>query len=200
MTQLILSLTALGILLTHTPARAAFVPTGAHGRRASQDGVRRIDFRNFKYKGGGENIRVARGHGTYRSAGDLDFPYTIDNVKVVYGDVTGDGREEAAVVLHYYDRGGTGWFSRGFLFAARKGRPALLATFEGGDRADGGIREVSIKGGVLSVQRNELERLNGAASGLCCPVYWITTDYRFDGGRLVAFGEPRKVEADPDSE
>jgi hypothetical protein len=199
MTQLILSLTAVGILLTHTPARAVVMPTGAHRRRVAQTGVRLIDFRNFKYKGGGENIRVARGHGTYKSAGDLNFAYTIDNVKVVYGDVTGDGREEAAVVL-YYDGGGTGWFSRGFLFAARKGRPALLATFEGGDRADGGIRGVSIKGGTLSVQRNELERSNGVASGLCCPVYWITTDYRFDGRRLVPFGEPKKVDADPDSQ
>ena len=199
MTQLILSLTAVGILLTHTPARAVVVPTGAHRRRVAQAGVRRIDFRNFKYKGDGENIRVARGRGTYKSAGDLNFAYTIDSVKVVYGDVTGDGREEAVVVL-YYDGGGTGWFSRGFLFAARKGRLALLATFEGGDRADGGIREVSIKGGVLSVQRNELERLNGVISGLCCPVYWVTTDYRLDGRRLVPFGEPRKVEAGPDSE
>jgi hypothetical protein len=185
--------------LTHTPARAVVAPTGAQRRRVTQAGVRRVDFRNFRYKGGGEEIRVARGHGTYKDAGDLDFAYEIDRVKVVYGDVTGDGREEAAVVL-YFNGGGTGAFSKGFLFAARKGRLTLLATFEGGDRADGGIRRVSIKGGVLSVQRNELERINGVPSGLCCPLYWITTDYRFDGRRLVPFGEPKKVDADPDSQ
>ena len=194
MKRFLLSLAALLTLASH--ARPA--PPNSHTRRAAA-GVRRVDFRNFKYKGGGEDIRVARGRGTYRSAGDLNFAYRIDSVKVVYGDVTGDGREEAAVVL-FYDGGGTGWFSRGFLFTSRKGRPALLATFEGGDRGDRGIRTVSIKGGVLSVQRNELEKFNGVASGLCCPVYWVTTDYRFDGGRLVAFGVPKKVEADEDAQ
>lgn len=197
MKRFLLSSALLSVLAAHAHARPA--SPGAHGRGGPSGGVRRVDFRNFKYRGGGENIRVARGRGTYRSAGDLDSAYNIDSVKVVYGDVTGDGREEAAVVL-YYDGGGTGWFSRGFLFAARGGRLALLATFEGGDRADGGIREASIKGGVLSVQRNELERLNGVVSGLCCPVYRVTTDYRFEGGRLVPFGEPRKVEAGPDSD
>src|SRR5215213_5532178 len=100
MTQLILSLAALAILATDTPARPMHATTGAHRRRAARVGVRRVDFRNFKFKGGGEEMRVARGHGTYKSAGDTDFAYTIDSVKVVYGDVTGDGREEAAVVLY----------------------------------------------------------------------------------------------------
>jgi hypothetical protein len=195
MTRFLLSLAALAMLAAYAPARTG--ASSGHGRAA--DGVRRVDFRNFTYRRGGEVIRVAKGRGTYRSAEDTDFAYTVERVKAVYGDMTGDGREEAAVVL-YFNGGGTGAFSRGFLFAARGGRLTLLATFEGGDRADGGIREFSIKGGVLSVERNEPERTNGVPSGLCCPVYRITTQYRWDGGRLVPFGEPRKVEADPDSE
>jgi hypothetical protein len=116
-------------------------------------------------------------------------------VEAAYGDLTGDGLDEAAVVL-YFTGGGSGAFSKGFVFAARAGRLILLATFEGGDRADGGIRGVRIENGILSVRRNEPERMNGVPVGLCCPVYLITTRYRWDGNRLVPVGEPEKVEAD----
>lgn len=197
MTQLILSLTTLTLLSMQTHARAA--TTGARHGRVMQADVRRVDFRNFRYRDWGEEIRITRGRGTYKEASDTDFAYSIDRVKVVYGDLTGDGREEAAVVL-YYNGGGTGAFSRCFIFGVRKGRLDLLAIFQGGDRADGGIREVSIKDGILSIQHNEPERLNGVASGLCCPVYWITKEYRFEHGSFAPFGKPRKVEAVPDSQ
>jgi hypothetical protein len=74
-----------------------------------------------------------------------------------------------------------------------------LTSFEGGDRADGGIREVGIEGGMLRVRRNEPERMNGAAVGLCCPQYVITTRYRWDGRRLVEVGQPDKVEAEEEN-
>lgn len=155
--------------------------------------IRRFDFRNFSYRAAGELLRVSEGRGVYQSSGDETFSFDVERVMVAYGDVTGDGSDEAAVTV-YYTGGGTGAFSKGFLFALQGGRLKLLTTFEGGDRADGGINEVRIEGGALIVRRNEPERMNGVPVGLCCPVYLITAKYRWDGRRLVRVGEPQKVE------
>jgi hypothetical protein len=157
--------------------------------------IRRFDFRNFAYDTGGAKVRVHRGRGTYQAHGDEVFSYRVERVSVSYGDLTGDGKEEAAVTL-YYTGGGTGAFSTGFIFTLRRGRLSLLAPFGGGDRADGGIREVSLRGGLLRVQRNEPERMNGVPVGLCCPLYLITTTYRWDGQRLIQVGAAQRIEVE----
>jgi hypothetical protein len=180
--------------LAHLLLSAALL-TGGVGQghaRGARD-IRRVDFRNFAFKASGESVRLHRGRGTYRENGDETFSYTVERVSVVYGDLTGDGRDEAALTIRY-NGGGTGAFSKGFVFTLRRGRPVLLVSFEGGDRADGGINEVRIRGGLLNVQRNEPERINGVPAGLCCPMYWVTTRYRWDGARLLQVGEPEKVE------
>ncbi len=156
--------------------------------------IRRFDFQNFTYNTGGENLQISHGRGAYRGQGEEVFSYSVERVSISYGDLTGDGRDEAAVTL-YYTGGGTGAFSKGFVFTSRQGRLMLLASFQGGDRADRGIRGVNIRDGLLRVQRNEPERMNDVPVGLCCPLYLITTAYRWDGNRLVQVGEPQKVEA-----
>jgi hypothetical protein len=165
----------------------------AQPRPRSVRDIRQIDFKNFAYRTAGEDMRVSRGRGSYRGDGDEVFTYKVERVDVTYGDLTSDRKAEAAVTLHY-SGGGTGAFSKGFVFTIRRGRLTLLAAFEGGDRADGGIREVSIRDGLLRVQRNEPERMNNVPVGLCCPLYLITTMYRWDGNRLAQVGEVQKVE------
>src|SRR5438477_10884132 len=118
--------------------------------------IRQIDFKNFVYEMGSENVRVKGGRGTYQGGGDEVFAYSVERVSVAYGDLTGDGKDEAAVTL-YYTGGGTGAFSKGFVFTIRRRRLVLLVPYEGGDRADGGSRGVSIRGGLLRVQRAEPE-------------------------------------------
>lgn len=195
---LLLAVIAAAMLVTSAPARPQRKASGAPTRPRASGAARRVDFQNFTYESGDEFIRVVRGRGTYRTSGGAASSYAVERVTAARGDLTGDGLEEAAVVL-YFTGGGTGAFSKGFLFAVERGRPTLLATFEGGDRADGGIRHVSIKGGVLSVERNEPERMGDLPVGLCCPLYLITTRYRWDGRRLVQSAEPEKVEAGGDS-
>ena len=181
LTHLLLS----SILLIHSTAQSR--PKPMHD-------IRKVNFQNFAYDMGGESVRVSGGRGTYQGRAEEVFSYSVERVRVSYGDLTGDGKDEAAVTL-YYTGGGTGAFSKGFVFTLRQGRLVLLAPFAGGDRADGGIREVSIRGGLLRVQRNEPERMNEVPVGLCCPLYLITTTYRWDGSRLIQLGEAEKVEA-----
>jgi len=155
--------------------------------------IRNVDFQNFTYESDDQILRIRAGRGTYRGHGNEVFSYRVERLSVAYGDLTSDGKEEAAMTF-YYTGGGSGTFSKGFLFSLREGRLALLTTFEGGDRGDGGISEVSIEAGVLRVRRNEPERMNNVPVGLCCPKYLIGTDYRWDGKRLVQTGQPQKVE------
>jgi hypothetical protein len=157
--------------------------------------IRRFDFRNFVYDAGGDEVRIRGGRGKYRGRGEEVFAYSVERVSVTYGDLNGDGGDEAAVTI-FYTGGGTGAFSTGFVFTLRRGRLSLLAPFEGGDRADGGIREVRIGNGLLRVQRNEPERMNNVPVGLCCPLYMLTTTYRWDGERLLQVGAAEKVELD----
>lgn len=186
--------------LAHLLLASVLLP-GAPGRTRPKPvhNIRQVDFKNFVYNADGETVRVRRGHGSYSERGDMDFAYSVERVQVSYGDLTGDGRDEAAVTLHYYDGGGTGAFSKGFVFTLRRGRLALLTHFEGGDRAAGGIREAAVEGGLLRVRRNEPERMNDVPVGLCCPVSVITTRYRWDGRALVQVGKPEKVEVDSEN-
>ena len=181
------------VLLALTAALMLAVPAASRQRHAHV--TRRVDFRNFTFRTGDDLIRVRRGQGTYRTTDGVEFTYEVERVQAAYGDLTGDGREEAVVVLHY-NGGGTGYFSKGFIFDGSKRRLTLLTTFEGGDRADGGIREVNIRDGLLRVQRNEPERMNNVPVGLCCPLYLLTKTYRWDGRGLIQVGETQKVEVD----
>ncbi len=130
-------------------------------------------------------IRVRNGRHRRRNDDDFD----IDGVEVTYGDLTGDGHDEAIIVVRS-SAGGTGYFSNGFVYTLRRGRPLLLTEFEGGDRAQGGIESAKVKRGILIVER-------AGGQGACCPEYVEITEYHWDGARLVQNGAVRRRELLP---
>src|SRR5687768_15295423 len=121
----LLALTALASLL----AAGSLAPTAS--AQASAD-IRRVDFRNFAYKAGigGEAASVV--DGTFHRDDEDDRLY-FEVVDVDYGDLTGDGREEA-VVTTLENTGGTGQFTDGLIFTMRDGKPNLLGAVGVGDR------------------------------------------------------------------
>lgn len=150
--------------------------------------IRRIDFNNFTYQafcGGsqpdGETTKITIKDGKYEGSGD-DFPSYFEADADAYGDLDGDGREEAAV-SSLCNTGGTGQFSEGYVYTLKNGKPFLLAHFEGGDRGFGGLQSVRIKNGFLFVERSD-----GEAN--CCAEYSLTTKYRWNGEKLVEVGKP----------
>ena len=58
-----------------------------------------------------------------------------------YGDVTGDGIEEAMMMLGIETRG-SAIPEVVYIFGLEHDRPKLVWSFETGDRADGGLRQV----------------------------------------------------------
>jgi hypothetical protein len=103
---------------------------------------------------------------------------------VNYGDVTGEGQEDAIVTL-YAERGGTEASQDVFIYKLREGTPTLLWKFATGDRADGGLRSVYAENGELVVELYGIGTIIGKELygtedvGTCCPRHYTRTKYRW---------------------
>ena len=111
-----------------------------------------------------------------------------------YGDVTGDGIEEAMMVLGIESRG-SAIPEIVYIFGLDKDRPKLLWFFETGDRADGGVRQVYADNGELIVELYGKDRVIGSNvyrgdEGLCCPSSFTRACYEWRGNRFQLKGNP----------
>lgn len=107
---------------------------------------------------------------------------------VNYGDITGDGIEEAMVALGIDNRG-SAIPDYVYIFTIESGKPKLIWDFETGDRADGGLRNVYAENGQLVIELFGKDRVIGGQlyrgeEGLCCPSSFTRTRYRWTGKRF----------------
>jgi len=72
--------------------------------------------------------------------------------EVVYGDLDGDGVDEAAVRLLFPDTKSQDVF----VFTLRAGQPSEIGTIDGGWRSDGGLITVQIRDHAILIERSEL--------------------------------------------
>jgi hypothetical protein len=152
--------------------------------------IRSIDFENFTYPEIG-----ARGKFTLKDGREPtdDDPRSL--VGVTYGDVTGDGSEEALVVHAQSVRGSAiPYFV--YVYAMSRDRPKLLWSFYAGERGDGGLRRVYAEGGELVTELYGRDRVvNGGTStqedniGVCCPKFFTRSRYEWRGGRFRLKGK-----------
>ena len=163
-----------------------------------QSDIRAVDFKNFTYlvhciSETPENVTVKNGEFSMekQEEGYVDrFYFKVFDVS--FGDLNGDRRDEA-IVLTVCNTGGTGYFSEGFIFSMKGGKPALVARVPGGDRADGGLRTTRVERGLLFVERND----PGEDGGACCPQVIVTTSYRLAGDRITQVGEETRRDIYP---
>ena len=153
--------------------------------------IHRVDFRNFTYhptcwnwEDSDYRAAVKVTNGSFKKKNSDGDVVTLEVTDVVYGDLDGDGMDEAVAVTDC-NTGGTSWFFDGFVYAMRNGKPVLLSRIQGGDRANGGIRAVRIEGGLLLVERL------GSTLGQAIGAEFIdTTSYRLKGKKLLQVGRP----------
>lgn len=107
----------------------------------------------------------------------------------VYGDVTGDGIEEA-IIITTENSGGTGQFDGIDIYAVRGGQPVIIGGIPGGDRGDGGISHVKVEGGVVVVWRMASQEDDGA----CCPSKVQVERWSWKGDKFVEDEAARKLE------
>jgi hypothetical protein len=164
----------------------------------SQNDIRRIDFKNFTYRAHcisdtAQDVTVKDGEFSEEKQEDgyVDrFYFKVFDIN--YGDLNGDGRDEA-IVLTVCNTGGTGNFSEGFIFGMKAAKPTLLARIPGGDRAYGGLRKTRVENGLLVVESND----PGPEGGSCCPQIIVTTKYKLTGNRIVQSGKETRRDIYP---
>lgn len=135
------------------------------------------DFKNFKYPNfcfGGDTggFQLKDGNYTDKEGGVMEFS------GVNYGDVTGDGNEEALVVLSIYT-GGTVREDCVYIFTIENQKNRKLKKlwdFKTGDRADGGLRSIYSENGNLVIERY----IDKDKLGACCPQFYNKETFKFD--------------------
>jgi hypothetical protein len=142
--------------------------------------IRRIDFGNVAYPNypdyeTGTNITLKRGEA---------IPVGLN-----FGDLTGDGAEEAMAILSTDTGFGTAIVYRVYIFTLSNGKLKLLWDFDTGDRADGGVRDVYADRGGLVIELYGKDRVvggerYGGEEAMCCPSTFTRTRYHWLGGKF----------------
>lgn len=155
--------------------------------------IHSIDFDNFTYDVRDDcgdvfnKKKISVRNGCF---GDSYWQFCAGNIfewsPVVYGDLTGDGRDEAIVMTAC---GGMHSVSEPYVFTMKDGKPSLLTKLEVGNRAMGGYKKITVMRGLLIT-----ERLYGR--GACCPEYEVTQSYKWNGRDFIKVGKEKRKKVD----
>lgn len=167
--------------------------------------IRSVDFRNFSFDWPADSdagptswiwlgtsspaqVRLRNGGHSFAGSGvpASGGPY-IELRSVAYGDLTGDGEDEAAVDLLYGTGGSANWHYL-YVYTLADSTPKLLGVLRSGSRADGGLAHVAIAKASLVVEFQDGDRREGD----CCSRGIIRVEYRYQNGRFREVGEPQK--------
>jgi len=170
--------------------------------------IRAVDFRNFSYPET-EGLHIPHSRKRSLKLRDGVLPETRDNQgfvdemgvylsRVSYGDVTGDGQEEAIVVLSILT-GGSAMPDCVYVYGWDQRRPKLLWAFDTGDRAYGGLRRVKVENGYLLVELygngkiigKDLDAEDKTNRGACCPTLFTCARYKWTGNGFRLAGKPK---------
>ena len=98
--------------------------------------------------------------------------------QVAFGDLNGDGSEDAVVIL-ISDPGGSGTFRHLGVVINEKGSPQHVASQFLGDRVK--VLSLSVRSGEIAVQM----MTHGPRDPMCCPTFQVTQNYILQEGKLV---------------
>jgi hypothetical protein len=163
-------------------------PAAQRAPAESRTSVRSINFRNFHYPWDrqlgdpSQNFILSEGNlAPTRDAEGFVDEMGASLVGVGYGDLTGDGGEEAMVAVSF-TTGGSAIPHCVYIFTVDEGEARKLWSVVTGDRAHGGLKDAYAEDGKLIIERFWARR-DAAA---CCPKAYKRTAYRWSGGRFVA--------------
>lgn len=115
-----------------------------------------------------------------------------------FGDVTGDGEDEAFVILKI-ETAGSAIPQIVYIYTLKNEEPELIWYFRTGDRAAGGLKDLRAAGGEVVVELfgqdryilGELEtsKITGDEQQLCCPTFFTRTRYKWNGKNFQMQGK-----------
>jgi hypothetical protein len=172
--------------------------------RAQVIKIRQIDFKNFTYAWDDPAIgvserwhwitsspksRIKASKGVYHFCEQGLDEYECEHAplirvdSVAYGDLVGDGNEEAVVSLNY-STGGTANWDYLYVYMLKNGRPTLLGRMQTGSRGYGGLIKAAVQNGFLVVDFADKDRRVGD----CCSEGYIRVRYRWQKESFVEVG------------
>lgn len=115
-------------------------------------------------------------------------------VTAKYIDLTGDGQDEAIVVLKV-ETTGAAIPQLVYVYEWKDDKPELIWNFRTGDRADGGLKDIRVENGLTVVElygqdrfllgEVETGKITGDEEQLCCPTYFTRTTYKWNGNHFL---------------
>lgn len=179
------------------------------GSAAAQQSIRQVGFRNFVYPLSGGTLlghyglvwldtSLARKKIHLVAGSDLEKTssfvmdgkeyaqyegFKLESVK--FADLTGDGSNEAIVVLRYLT-GGTQTTNYVYIYTLENGHPKLLAYCHTGDRAEFGLHGVYGSRGALVFELLDPHK----GSGDCCSSGVVVKRFKWHAGRFEPIGVP----------
>jgi hypothetical protein len=153
--------------------------------------IRKIDFHNFTYPSfwkHGSRFALKDGRYVGATAGGATEPVRISLIDSVYGDVTGDGTEDAMLVLSESVKGSAIPYYV-YVYSIHRDQAMLLWFFETGDRAQGGLRRVFSENGKLVIELYGKDTylggdIFGGSPSACCPSHYTRSRYEWKDKRF----------------
>ncbi len=188
---------------------AVLLLTGRDGFASAK--IRDIDFKNFVYPWDDpetdndnharwfwmslpDQTTVRLQDGMHRFLKKPGVSPAVDFQFAVYGDLDGDGVEDAAVALNY-SPGGTSNWDYLYVYKGSSPKPKLLGRLRAGSRAYGGLVRASIENGLLILDFNDED----TRTGDCCSDRYIRVRYRWQRAHFVEEGPREKGYFDPNA-
>ena len=188
--------------------------------KATTSPIGGFDFKNYTYElprgwqnpDGSTEITLTNGHiapvegktnsddmsDEEKAEARLNRRIGLSYVTTKYLDVTGDGQDEAIVILKI-ETGGSAIPQIGYVFEWKTGKPELIWPFRTGDRADGGLKDIRVENGLLTIElygqdrfilgQTETGKITDDREQLCCPTFFTRTAYKWNGNAFLMQGK-----------
>jgi hypothetical protein len=156
--------------------------------------IRRVDFHDFTPPLNSCSQHIELENGSVRfGKQDAIRQGSVGAAYIDYGDVTGDGNEEALVVVAV-ETGGSAIPHCAYIYTLKSGAPKLLWSTQTGDRAESGLRRLYADRSKLMVALYSPDDSKGA----CCPTKYGRIAFQWDGHAFQQLGEVELSPLSPD--
>jgi hypothetical protein len=158
--------------------------------------IGKFDFKNYKYPlprgwqdSDGKEGELVNGKRPMEMSEEVER-IGLSYVTTKFFDVTGDGRDEAFVILKI-ETGGAAIPQLVYVFEWKTDAPEMIWYFRTGDRADGGLKDIRAENGEAVIELfgqdryiiGELDtaKVTGDEEQLCCPTFYTRSRYKWNG-------------------
>jgi hypothetical protein len=115
-----------------------------------------------------------------------------------YFDATGDGQDEALVIIKI-ETTGSAIPQVVYIYSYKDDKPELIWYFRTGDRADGGLKDLRPEYGQLVVElygqdrfilgETETSKITNDEEQICCPTFFTRSVYKWNGKNFLMEGK-----------